>query len=54
MLLLLFFFHPFYRTLKVMLHGTIRNDDYYRNTSLQCWNNAATIQTNITTMLKQC
>ena len=33
-----FFFLPllpaFYCTLKVMLHGTIRNDDFKRNTSL--------------------
>ena len=30
--------------LKVMLHGTIRNDDFLRNTVLQYWNNAATIR----------
>ena len=29
--------------LKVMLHGTIRNDDFLLNTALQCWNNVATI-----------
>ena len=27
--------------LKVMLHGTIRNDDFLPNTALQCWNNVA-------------
>ena len=26
-------------SIKVMLHGTIRNDDFCRNTALQCWNN---------------
>ena len=26
-----------------MLHGTIRNDDFLRNTALPCWNNIATI-----------
>ena len=30
-----------------MLHGTIRNDDFQRNTALQCWNNVATIQNNV-------
>ena len=29
--------------LKVMLHGKIRNDDFLRNTVLQCWNNVATM-----------
>ena len=29
--------------LKVMLHGTIRNDDFEHNTALQCLNNAVTI-----------
>ena len=28
---------------KVMLHETIRNNDFQRNTVLQCWNNVATI-----------
>ena len=28
--------------LKVMLHGTIRNDDFKRITSVQCWNNVVT------------
>ena len=28
---------------KVMLHETIRNNDFQRNTALQCWNNVATI-----------
>ena len=34
-------------SIKVMLHGTIRNDDFYRNTALQCWNNVVTIQNNV-------
>ena len=25
-----------------MLHGTIRNDDFWHNTALQCWNNVVT------------
>ena len=36
---------------KVMLHGTIRNDDFQCNTAQQYWNNVATIQNNIATML---
>jgi len=32
------------RWVKVTLHGTIRNDDFYRNTALQCWNNVVPIQ----------
>ena len=27
-----------------MLHGTIRNDDFWRNTALQYWNNVANIR----------
>ena len=41
-------------TLKVMLHGTIRNDDFYRNTELQCWNNVVTIRNNVATMPQRC
>ena len=38
-----------------MLHGTIRNDEFLRNTALQCWNNVATgIWTNVATMLQRC
>ena len=45
----------FQRKLKVMLHGTIRNDDFYRNTALQCWNNVVTIRNlNVATMLQRC
>ena len=33
-------------SLKVMLHGTICNDDFQRNTALQCWNNVTTIRNN--------
>ena len=36
---------------KVMLHGTIRNDDFLHNTALQCWNNVVTIPNNVATML---
>ena len=36
---------------KVMLHETIRNNDFQRNTVLQCWNNVATIWSNVATML---
>ena len=36
---------------KVMLNGTIRNDDFWRNTSLQCWSNVVTIRNNVATML---
>ena len=39
--------------LKVMLHVTIRNEDFYRNTALQCWNNV-TIQNNVATILQSC
>ena len=39
------------RCLKVTLHGTIRNDDFNRNTGLKCWNNVAAIRNNVTTML---
>ena len=28
---------------KVMLHGTIRNGDFLRNTALQCWNSVTAI-----------
>ena len=30
--------------LKVMLHGTIRNDDFWRNTGFKCWKNIAAIR----------
>ena len=38
----------------MMLHGKIRNDDFYCNLSLQSWNNIAVIQTNVATMLQPC
>ena len=41
-------------TLKVMLHEMICNDDFQRNTALQCWNNVATIQNNVATILYCC
>ena len=40
--------------LKVMLHETISNDDFQRNTALQCWNNVATIRNNVATILQCC
>ena len=33
-----------------MLHGKIRNDDFYCNLPLQSWNNIAVIQTNVATL----
>ena len=39
---------------KVMLHGTIRNDDVWRNTALQYWNNVAAIRNNVATMMQRC
>ena len=41
-------------SLKVMLHGTIRNDDFLRNTAMQYWNNVTTIRNNVTTMMQLC
>ena len=41
----------FTSSVKVLLHETIRNDDFKRNTSLQCWNNVAIIQNNVATVL---
>ena len=41
-------------SLKVMLHGIIGDDDFQRNPALQCWNNIATIQKNVATMLQRC
>ena len=37
-----------------MLHGTIRNDDVWRNTALQYWNNVAAIRNNVATMMQRC
>ena len=37
-----------------MLHETIRNEDFWRNTALQCWNNVVTIRNNVATMLQRC
>ena len=36
---------PAVTSFKVMLHRTIHNDDFKRNTALQCWNNVAAIST---------
>ena len=38
-------------SLKVMLNGTIRNDDFLCNTAMQYWNNVANIRNNVTTMM---
>ena len=38
---------------KVMLHETIPNDDFWRNTALQYWNNIATIRNNVATMMQR-
>ena len=38
--------------LKVLLHETIRHDDFLRNITLQCWNNVATICINVAKMLQ--
>ena len=40
--------------LKVILHGTIHNDKFWRNTAFQCWNNVVTIRNNVATMLQPC
>ena len=40
--------------LKVVLHGTIRNDDFKLNTALQCSNSVVTIRDNAATMLQRC
>ena len=37
-------------SVKVMLHGTIRNSEFWRNTALQFWNHVVTIQNNVATM----
>ena len=37
-----------------MLHGKIRNDDFQRNTALQCWNNVVTLRNNVATLLQPC
>ena len=34
-----------------MLHETIRNDDFERNTEFQYWNIAATVRNNVATVL---
>ena len=39
---------------KMMLHETIRNDYFQRNTALQCWNNVVTIGNNVAAMLPRC
>ena len=36
--------------LKMMLHGTIGNDNFHGNTTLQCWNNVVTIRNNVAIM----
>ena len=39
---------------KAILHGTILNDDFSRNTEMQFWNNVVTIRNNVATMLQRC
>ena len=41
------------QTFNLMLHGTIGNDDFYRNTALQCWNNVVAIRNNVARMLQR-
>ena len=41
-------------SLKVMLHGTIRNEDFLRNTAMQYWNNVTTIRNIVTTRMQRC
>ena len=40
-------------SLKVMLNGTICNDDFLRNTAMQYWNNVTTIRNDVTTMMQR-
>ena len=40
----------YWADIKAMLHGMIRNDDFYRNTELQCWNSVVTIRDNVATL----
>ena len=40
--------------LKVMLHETIRKDDFLPNAAWQCWNSVVTIRNNVATMLQRC
>ena len=40
--------------LNVMLHETIRNDDFKRNTALRCRSDVVTIRNNVATMLQGC
>ena len=44
---------PFAPGLKVIIQGTIRNDDFKRNTGFQCWNNVAATRNNHA-MLQNC
>ena len=39
-----------FNIIKVMLHATIRNDDFLRNTTLQCRNSVVTIRNNVATL----
>ena len=34
--------------------GTIRNDNFQRNTALKCWNAVVIIHNNVATMLQHC
>ena len=37
-------------SIKVFLHGTIRNHDFESNTAWRCWNNVVTIRNNVATV----
>ena len=39
---------------KAILHRTILNDDFSRNTEMQFWSNVVTIRNNVATMLQRC
>ena len=41
-------------SVKVMLHGAIRNDDFQRIAALECWSNIVTIRDNVAAMLPRC
>ena len=40
-------------SLKIILNGTISNDDFQRNTALQSWNKVACNQNNVSIMLQR-
>ena len=48
------FFKNMSQRFKVMLHGTIRNDYFKRNTALQCCNIIGSTGNNVATILQSC